>query len=180
MKKFEKIFLLAYCFTFLLKSSQLVFSKRFVFLSIIFRLLDSNFFKKKEGTLDKEIRGSNHSDGHFYPELSQTLAVFSKDQSIASCTTKHVEIWNSTDGSLIKTLQVGELELFIVLQAESLVVTGFGDSIKIWNSTNGELIKHLKGHSDSITYFVDLSQDKLGLILFIYLAFYCLFLLTYV
>ena len=115
--------------------------------------------------MDKEIRGSRHENGCFYPELSQTLAVFSNEQSIASCTTKNVEIWNSTNGSLIKTLQVGELELFIVLQTESLVATVYGDSIKIWNSTNGELVRTLKGHFDSITYLVDLSQDKLGLIL---------------
>ncbi len=103
--------------------------------------------------------------------MSQTLAVFSNDQSIASCTTKHIQVWNSTDGSLIRTLQVGDLDLFIVLQADSLVATAFGDSIKIWNSTNGELIRTMQGHLDSITYLVDLNQDKLGSILFCFLSY---------
>ena len=105
-------------------------------------------------------KGPQNKFGHVYPELSQTLAVF--NGQIATCTTKDIYIWNtSLDSSLVKTLNVGDLDLFVVLRDNTLA-GALSETIKIWNDTTGDVIRILKGHSEPVNFLLVLNEDKLA------------------
>jgi WD40 repeat protein len=62
-----------------------------------------------------------------------------------------IKIWNSNDGSLIRTLPVNSIVYSLAVLPNGYLVSGsFDTTIKMWNTADGSLIRTLTGHSWSV------------------------------
>lgn len=62
-----------------------------------------------------------------------------------------IKIWNTNNGSLIRTIQTVSNEFSLaVLPNGNLASGGYPCTLKIWNTDNGSLIRNLKGHTSNV------------------------------